>query len=102
MAFILFLVVMATNTVMQGFLIKTFWSWFVVTQFEHLPQCSLLVAIGFAMFVKVIVPLSFMTERELAEIKEGDFPETLKQNALFSIGGSILTLGVGWLIHYLM
>ncbi len=91
------------NTVFRGYLIKTFWAWFIVSQFPQLPLISILPAIGFSFFVGALAPWKGLTAADLENNLDAD--EKVKLN-LISCGayslGIAISLGCGWIVHHFM
>lgn len=91
--------------VCRSILIKTFWAWFILTQFQGLPTIGYVGAIGFSMFVAAMTPFRSATMKEWDERLDGDSGDQVKLSILNSaayILGSLIVLGVGWIVHQCM
>lgn len=92
------------NTVLRGYLIKTFWAWFIVTQFPGLPKITILPALGFSFFVGAMTPSRSLTARDLEDNKmdaDDRLALSLVNAGLLTLG-TLLTLGAGWVLHHFM
>lgn len=93
------------NTVLRGFLIKTFWVWFIISQFPDAPRISTVAGIGFSLMVGVLAPWKSISARDLEDLKKFEAEERLVVSLLSSLGyllGMGISLGVGWIVHALM
>jgi len=93
------------NTVLRGFLIKTFWAWFVLAVFPQLPALQVLPAIGLSFFVSVMAPWKTMTAQDWEEARSQDSDERVRIgliNAGVYTLAIAISLGSGWVVHYLM
>lgn len=93
------------NTVCKGFLVKTFWGWFILTQFPSLPQISIMPAIGFCMFVSAISPWRTVTAKEIDEMSELSADKRTMisfLNGFFTFVAIVIMLGMGWVVHHFM
>lgn len=93
------------NLVLRGFLVKTFWAWFVLTQFPSLPKLEVLPAIGLVYFVSVMVPWKQVTMKDWEELRaRSDEDKKLVNiiNAGAQTLGTLLALGAGWIVHHFM
>lgn len=90
------------NTVFRGYLIKTFWGWFIMSQFPNLPSISVLAAIGLSCFVGAISPWRTPSPKEMEGM---DADDRIKYHCATSVGMTLaiaLSLGIGWVVHALM
>lgn len=93
------------NTVLRGYLIKTFWVWFILTQFPSLPHISTIAAIGFSFFVSALAPLRSPSAREIDDFKNRNSEDGRMTNLFIQIGftiGTLITLFSGWVVHHFM
>ncbi len=93
------------NTVLRGYLIKTFWAWFVITQFPSLPAISILPALGFSFFVSSLAPWKSLTAKDW-EAQQSQSADDRLQLGLINCGVYTLaigiSLGMGWVVHHFM
>jgi hypothetical protein len=93
------------NTVLRGYLIKTFWAWFIISQFPQLPTISILPAIGFSFFVGALTPFRAPSPGEIRDYKDQD-PDEKRLTGLFIQGGYtlgiLMSLAGGWIVHHFM
>ncbi len=93
------------NTVLRGYLVKTFWSWFLLPLFPNLPTLTVLPAIGLVMFVGVISPWHSPSKKDMKESMEGDSEDNVKYSLIIALSHTVVilaSLGVGWAAHSLM
>jgi hypothetical protein len=90
------------NTVFRGFLIKTFWAWFIMTTFTSAPTLSVAAAIGLSCFVGAVSPWRTLTARDLDDTDRDDRGKLNLINGLAVTVAIVLSLGVGWVVHALM
>jgi hypothetical protein len=101
MGFILQIIFGIVNTVLRGILIKTFWGWFILTQFHGLPDLSVVGAIGLSMFVGAVTPWRSLSKSQLEESREDSVSIGLINSFIYCLA-CLLSLGVGWVIHSMM
>lgn len=93
------------NAVFRGYLIKTFWTWFVVSQFPHLPLIEILPAIGLSYFVSIVSPWKALTIHEFEELKAQEKIDKTSLNLInagsFTVA-LLLSWGMGWVVHHFM
>jgi hypothetical protein len=100
----LFTLVLALfNTVFRGFLIKTYWAWFVLTQFPTLPKLSILTAIGLSYMISIIYSGRSFTAWDLEHHQEEykGYSITLLNQAGMVAALLVSWLGA-WIVHSLM
>lgn len=103
MKFVLGWLLAGINTCLRGYLIMTFWSWFVLSQFHNLPQLHLVPAIGLSMFVSVIAPAKLLSPQEIEDQKDREGVwDTLIYSSTVAIISMPLVLFIGWIVHSLM
>jgi hypothetical protein len=93
------------NTVLRGYLIKTFWVWFIISQFPQLPTITILPAIGFSFFVGALTPFKSPTLKEIHDYKSEDSDERRVSNLFIQMGytlGILISLASGWVVHHFM
>ncbi len=92
------------NTVFRGYIIKTFWIWFILTQFPNLPRLETVAAIGLSFFVSAMSPWKNATGKEISEAlddKDNEFNKyTGVLNGVGHFVGGLFLLGCGWLLHH--
>lgn len=93
---ILFVFVMVFSTILNGFVLSTLWSWFIVPAFD-LPVLRIPEAIGLAMVVGFLT--YHYNENEKNETGFGELMLKALILSLFRAGG---TLGVGFIIQLFM
>jgi hypothetical protein len=99
------LVLSLFNTVFRGYLIKTFWAWFIMTIFTTLPSIGLLAGIGLSLFLSSITAWRSMTIGEWEDVKgisAEDSSNLQLINGVFLAFALAVTLGVGWVVHHYM
>lgn len=101
MVHVLTLILAGAQIVLRSVLIKTFWAWFIMTQFTGLPSISYVGAIGLSLFVGAMTPHKSITKRDWEDSKE-DHSEMQLLNAVFYVVGCLICLGIGWVVHSLM
>jgi hypothetical protein len=93
------------NTVLRGVLIKTFWAWFLVSQFPQLPLISVVPAIGFSCMIAALTPYKSITAAEWEMYKESAKGDSLSMgllnNGIQTVGTALLLLS-GWITHHFM
>lgn len=89
------------NMVFRGFLIKTFWAWFVMTQFASLPALSVVGAIGLSCFVSIMTPWRGFTATELEERRDDSGAVALVNGGVYFLA-MMIAWGVGYVIHTMM
>jgi hypothetical protein len=91
------------NVVFRGYLVKTFWGWFVLSQFPMLPKISTLAAIGFIYFVSCVSNWRQITARDLTDSSSEykGFSIMLINQVLITVT-IVVSLGVGWVVHAFM
>ena len=89
--FVTFIVTTVLTVLLQGWIIAKFWAWFIIPIFPVKPL-SLIQAIGFSMFV------SLMIFKVKPDEKESTFVEHLKM-LLLTVITLLLIWGIGWFIH---
>lgn len=87
------------NTVFRGYLIKTFWGWFVLSQFPNLPHISVVGAIGLSWVVSAFAPMKHFTASDLESYKDSDGSVRLINGAIHFIA-ILFSLGSGWVLHH--
>lgn len=92
------------NVVYKGFIMKTFWAWFVLTTFPHLPRIETVAAIGLALFINAASPWKSTSTKDIEgymAVKDSKFtPYIGLINSAGHFAGASLLLGVGWLFHH--
>ena len=101
MASIITLVLGIINTIFRGYLIKTFWAWFVMTQFHNLPSLSILGAIGLSCFVGIMTPWRGLTGEEKAMDSDERAALNLLNAGIYTLA-MFISWGVGAIIHWMM
>ena len=93
------------NTVIRGYVVKSFWTWFLIPLFPDVPQLEILPAIGLIYLVGLFVPVKSVTTDDLKRTREETESEK-KTVAMVNAAGYTVamafTWGTGWLIHYFM
>jgi len=87
--------------IMRSVLIKTFWGWFIITQFTGLPDISYVGALGLSLFVGAMTPSRTITKSQLEDHKEGGTEMQIISSGLYVIG-CLICLGIGWIVHSFM
>lgn len=100
------------NIFYKGFLIKTFWAWFILTQFHSLPRIETAPAIGLALFFQSLSAWKYISSKEMeayVEIKDGKLaalePSVFAPyigiiNSAGHFIGTSLLFGLGWILHH--
>lgn len=101
MIHVVHLILAGLQMVMRSVLIKTFWGWFIMSQFTGLPNISYVGAIGLSCFVGAMTPYRGITKAQLDEHKEGGTEMQIVSSGLYVLG-CLICLGVGWVVHSLM
>jgi len=102
---ILSLVISVGNIFLRGHVIKTFWTWFILTLFPGLPALTVMGAIGLSMMLGIFHAVRIDRE-DLQKYLDGDRPEW--HPAMSTLMASLHTLSLlvmwfmGWLIHCMM
>lgn len=99
MAHLFTLVLSIFNTVFRGYLIKTFWAWFILSQFPNLPTLSVVGGIGLSYFIGVVTPPKHYTATDLDEMKDSEGSVALINGAIQFLG-ILISLGCGWVLHH--
>lgn len=87
----------------RGLIIMTFWSWFILSQFNTLPRLSLVASIGLSMFVAVIFPTKIASSAQITDQKYLDqIWDRMIYSSMAGLMGAPFTLFFGWIVHYLM
>ena len=89
------------NTIFRGYLIKTFWAWFVLTQFHNLPPLTILGAIGLSCFVGIMTPWRGLTGSEKHMDSDERAALNLMNAAIYTLA-MLISWGVGAIIYWLM
>lgn len=99
------LVLSIWNVVFRGFLIKTFWVWFLLPLFPNLPTLTILPAIGLSYLVGSFTPWKGITQKEMDEFSTSTSDSrallTFVNGLLYSVGIAFCLLG-GYIVHCLM
>lgn len=95
------------TALLKAFVIKTFWAWFVISQFPNMPHISMLAAFGFVYLVSVFTPIAGFTaeswEKNLNKTESpGEAFKITMINTVVLAFTLMITLGCGWVIHILM
>ena len=91
------------NTIFRGWVIKTFWAWFMLTQFNGLPSITTMGGVGLSFMISILTPLKIMKAAELAHANEEDMSAgVLVTNNIVHLVAIILILGTGWIAHKFM
>jgi hypothetical protein len=98
------------NLAYRGFVIKTFWAWFILTQFSGLPRLTTLSAIGILTTVGTFRMIKSLSQKEIDDFTVGlSTPKDTKDKVKLGItNGALLTagltmmLGAGYLLHLIM
>lgn len=101
MATLISLILGIVNTIFRGYLIKTFWAWFIMSQFQGLPPLSILGAIGLSCFVGIMTPWRGLTGEE-KEMDKDDRAALHLLNACIYTVAMLISWGVGAIIHAMM
>jgi hypothetical protein len=101
MASLISLVLGIVNTIFRGYLIKTFWAWFVLTQFQGLPSLTILGAIGLSCFVGIMTPWRGLTGEEKQMDSDDRAALHLLNSAIYTIA-MLISWGIGAIIHWMM
>jgi hypothetical protein len=101
MAFVLQILFGVLNTFLRGVLIKTFWGWFILTQFHGLPDLSIIGAIGLSLFVSAVSPWRSLSREEIGEDRDDAVSRGLINSFLYFLA-CLFSLGVGWIVHSMM
>jgi len=91
------------NTVLRGFLVKTFWVWFVLSQFPSLPHINIYAAIGFSLVVGALAPLRSPSATDIVNFGDQDKEERKLVGLFTQLGftlGFFLSWGMGWVVHH--
>lgn len=99
------LVLAIWNTVFRGFLIKTFWVWFLLPLFPNLPALHILPAIGLSYLVSAFTPWKSLTQKDLDDLKDTSNHErttlTFINGIVYTLAISLVLLG-GYIVHCFM
>jgi hypothetical protein len=97
------------NMVFRGFLIKTFWAWFIISIFPSLPPLSVISAIGVSMFISLFHTVKTVTKEQLDDLfraktdeERDDALRVSTWNACFLAAGMLMCWGVGWIVHFII
>jgi len=93
------------NTVIRGYVLTTFWTWFVLTLFPQAPQLAILPAIGLVYLVGLLAPVKLATTEDLRRSREESDSEKKLLGVINSAGYTLamaLTWASGWVIHHFM
>lgn len=78
--------------ILDGFILKTFWAWFLLPVFPGAPKLTITTAIGLACLI------SFIGQSWTKKQEEGDLSDKLAAMVGVSIITPLITLGLGWLV----
>lgn len=92
-----FAALLVVSSILNGYALSVLWGWFVVPVF-HLPQLSIVPAIGIAMMVGY---LAHQMEPDCVE-KERTTGERIARAASFAILKPLFALLFGWIVHLFM
>jgi hypothetical protein len=101
MASVISLVLGIINTIFRGYLIKTFWAWFILSQFQGLPSLSILGAIGLSCFVGIMTPWRGLTGEEKHMDSDERSALTLLNSAIYTLA-MLISWGVAAIVHAMM
>ena len=85
------------TSVLNGYVLCTFWSWFVVSQFENIPQITIAGAIGLSMTMKLFAATITTTAQ-----KDKTTTGLVIEFIMYSICYPLMVLGLGYIIHLFM
>lgn len=86
------------NTVVRGYVVKTFWGWFILSQFKNLPDLSLSGCIGLSLFASIITYSMSFTTAQRTESSD-DSSKTAIFNQLVFFISCMSSLLVGSVVH---
>lgn len=99
------LVLSIWNTVFRGYVIKTFWFWFLMPLFPALPHLAILPAIGLSYLVGAFTPWKGLTQKEWEEVRSSNSAERttlgLFNGLIYTVALALTLLG-GYIVHCLM
>lgn len=106
MVYLFSIVLSLFNTIFRGYLIATFWAWFVMSQFVGLPALTVITAIGLSCFVGIMTPIKSLTSREYKDLKDNHSTDdqgvlNLVNNGIH-VFGLLISWGVGAIVHAFM
>lgn len=93
------------NTVFRGYVIKTFWFWFLIPLFPSLPHLAILPAIGLSYLVGAFSTWKGFSQEEWEKVRASNSAE---RTTLGLINGFVYTIALaftllgGYIIHCLM
>ncbi len=91
-------VILPLNSIIYGWTVSVLWRWFFVSTF-HVKPIGIPAAIGCALMISLITRESSIGDRPAKEYREESSTWEL---LLISPTASLLTLGVGWIVHLFM
>ncbi len=90
--------VMVVSSIINGFVLSTLWSWFVVPTFG-LPELSIAAAIGISLIIRT---LTYQDKSNETKKEDETFSEKIIPAIGVAIFAPLLTLFFGWVIHLFM
>lgn len=90
---------MVISSIFNGYALSVLWGWFVVPVF-HLPELSIVPAIGIAMVVSYLTYQENNCEKEKEE--RGSFGEVIMLGTMAAIIKPLFALFFGWIVHLFM
>ena len=94
------------NMVFKGFIVKTFWAWFMLSLFPNLPRIETVGGIGLCLLFYAVYPWKSFSTLDMVNATNAkkDHPQMHKLTALLNgvahaLGGAAL-LGSGWIFHH--
>ncbi len=85
------------TSILNGYVLCTFWNWFVVSQFASIPQITIAGAIGLSMTMKL-----FAATIATSNQKDKTTTELVTEFITYSIGYPLMVLVMGYIIHLFM
>ena len=99
------LVLGIVSVLFRGFVIKTYWAWFLITQFPSLPTLTLMGAVGLSFCVGILSPMKSFSQKEWDELRASDSEDRTKlsliNTGLHIVGCGFALLG-GYIWHLFM
>ena len=89
MAAIGVITVFVLTMILQGFVLKVLWAWFVVPTFQ-LPGLTIPAALGLSMVTSYLTHQYHKDERSIEE------------QMVYAVNECLLALAIGWIIHLFM
>jgi hypothetical protein len=93
------------SVLFRGFVIKTYWAWFIITLFPSLPTLTLMGAVGLSFCVGIMAPMKSLSQEEWDELRASDSEDRTKLSLLntgLHIFGCGMALLGGYIWHLFM